>query len=90
MAHLTLLASEKGFHLLLRGGKGFPVAQWERILWPMQDTGDTGSIPRSGRSPGVGNGNPVQYSCLGNPMDRGAWQANSPWGGKELDERLRV
>ena len=33
----------------------------------------TGSIPGSGRSPGEGNGNPLQYSCLGNPMDRGAW-----------------
>ena len=34
-----------------------------------------GSIPGSGRSLGVGNGNPLQYSCLGNPMDRGAWRA---------------
>ena len=33
------------------------------------------SIPGSGRSPGEGNGNPLQYSCLGNPMDRGVWQA---------------
>ena len=39
------------------------------------DTGDVGSISGSGRSPGVGNGNPLQYSCLENPMDRGAWQA---------------
>ena len=39
------------------------------------DTGDAGSVPGSGRSPGEGNGNPLQYSCLGNPMDRGAWQA---------------
>ena len=36
---------------------------------------DAGSIPGSGRAPGVGNGNPLQYSCLGNPMDRGTWQA---------------
>ena len=35
-------------------------------------TGDLGSIPGSGRSPGVGNGTPLQYSCLKNPMDRGA------------------
>ena len=35
---------------------------------------DAGSIPGSERSPGVGNGNPLQYSCLQNPMDRGAWQ----------------
>ena len=37
--------------------------------------GDTGLIPGSGRSTGEGNGNSLQYSCLGNPMDRGAWQA---------------
>ena len=37
--------------------------------------GDPGSIPGLGRSPGEGNGNPLQYSCLENPMDRGAWQA---------------
>ena len=39
------------------------------------DAGDPGSIPGSGRSPGEGNGNPLQYSCLENPMNRGAWQA---------------
>ena len=37
--------------------------------------GDLGSIPGSGRSPGEGNGNPLQYSCLENPMEGGAWQA---------------
>ena len=36
---------------------------------------DPGSIPESGRSPGGGNGNPLQYSCLGNSMDRRAWWA---------------
>ena len=36
---------------------------------------DVGSVPRLGRSPGGGNGSPLQYSCLENPMDRGAWQA---------------
>ena len=40
-----------------------------------RDAGDVGSISRSGRSPGVGNDNPCQYCCLGNPIDRGAWQA---------------
>ena len=39
------------------------------------DMRDMGSIPALGRSPGVGNGNPLQYSCLENPMDRGAWWA---------------
>ena len=39
------------------------------------DTRDGGSTPELGRSPAVGNGNPLQYSCLGNAMDKGAWQA---------------
>ena len=39
------------------------------------EAGDTGSIPGWGRFPEEGNGNPLQYSCLENPMDRGAWQA---------------
>ena len=39
------------------------------------NAGDLGSIPGLGRSPGEGNGNPLQYSCLENPMDRGAWWA---------------
>ena len=40
-----------------------------------EDARDTGSTPGSGRSPGEGHGNPLQYSCLENPMDRGAWWA---------------
>ena len=40
-----------------------------------RNTGDTDSIPGSGRSPGEGNGYPLQNFCLENPMDRGAWQA---------------
>ena len=39
------------------------------------NAGDLGLIPGLGRSPGEGNGNPLQYSCLENSMDRGAWQA---------------
>ena len=42
---------------------------------PPANPGDLGSIPGSGRSPGEENGNPLQYFCLGNPMDREAWQA---------------
>ena len=45
--------------------------------------GDLGSIPGSERSPREGNGNPLQYSCLKNPMDGGAWQAT--WGHDELE-----
>ena len=40
--------------------------------------GNVGSVPRSGRSPGGGNDNPLQYSCLETPMDGGAWQATVP------------
>ena len=42
---------------------------------PLANAGDVGLIPRSGRSPGIGNGNFLQYHCWENPMDRGAWQA---------------
>ena len=45
----------------------------ENLLAKAGDAGDLGSIPGSGRSPGVGNGNPLQHSYLGNPVDRGAW-----------------
>ena len=49
------------------------------------DTRDAGSISGSGRSLGVGNGNPFQYSCLGNPMDGGVWWATVHGVAKELD-----
>ena len=52
-------------HLLEKGFPGGSVAK----------AGDTGLIPGSGISPGEGNGNPLQYSCLGDPMERGAWRA---------------
>ena len=49
------------------------------------NAGDAGSTPGSGRSPGEGNGNPLQDSCLGNPVDRGAWQATVCGVAKESD-----
>ena len=49
------------------------------------DSGDMGSIPGSGRSPGRGSVNPLQYSCLENPMDRVTWWAIVQNGHKELD-----
>ena len=49
------------------------------------DARDLGSIPGSGRSHGETNGDPFQYSCLGNPMDRGAWQATVHRVTKESD-----
>ena len=61
-SHLQSLAS--GVALVL---KNLPVSAG--------DAGDVGLIPGLGRSPGGGHGNPLQYSCLENPMDRGAWRA---------------
>ena len=49
------------------------------------NAGEAGLIPGQGRSPGEGNGNPLQYSCLGNPMDRGAWWAAVHGVTEELD-----
>ena len=53
--------------------RGFPGGSVVKNL--PANAGDLGLIPRSERSPGGGNGNPLQYSCLESPMDRGAWQA---------------
>ena len=52
---------------------GFPGSSVVKNL--PANAGDVGLICGLGRSPGEGNGNPLQYSCLGNPMDRGAWWA---------------
>ena len=49
------------------------------------NAGDMSSVLGSGRSPGDGNGNPLQYSCLGNPMDKEAWWATVHEVAKELD-----
>ena len=58
--------------------KGFPARRWwSGTRLPVQQTGDPGSIPGAGRSPGGGHGNPLQYSCLENPMDTGAWWLQS-------------
>ena len=50
---------------------GFPGGSDGKVS--ARNAGDLGSIPGLGRSPGEGNGNPLQYSCLENPMDRGPW-----------------
>ena len=57
---------------LVEEGRAALVAQ---AVESVCDAGDPGSISGSGRSPEEGNGNPLQYSCLGNPMDRGAQEA---------------
>ena len=61
----------------------FPAGK--RIHLNSGDTGVGGSIPGSGRSPGEGNVNPLQCSCLDNPMDRGAWRATVHGVGRESD-----
>ena len=67
----------------LPSGVWFP--WWLSGREPAYNTGDAGSVLGSGRSPGGGNGSPLQCSCLGNPMDRGAWQATVHGFAKELD-----
>ena len=62
-------------HFLLTRSSGFPGGSV--VKNPPAMAGDVGLIPGSGRSPGEGNGNPLQYSCLGNPMDKEAWQLQS-------------
>ena len=66
-----------------RGLGGFPGGS--EVKASTCNVGDLGSIPGLGRSPGEGNGNPLQYSCLQNPMDRGAWWATVHEVTKESD-----
>ena len=54
------------------------------------DAGGADSIPGSGRSPGEGNGNPLQYSCLENPIDKRSLVGYCPWGRKESDTAERL
>ena len=69
--------------LVIRKAKGFPGGSAVKNL-PV-NAGDVGSIAVLGRSSEEGNGNPLEYSCLGNPIDRGAWQDTVYENAKELD-----
>ena len=66
---------------------GFPGGTRNRVS--DRDAKDAGLIPGPGRSPGEGNGNPLQYSYLENPMDRGAWQATVHSVAKSLHTQLK-
>ena len=69
----------------------FGLLRWLSSKEAVCNRGDKGSIPGSGGRPGEGNGNPLQYSCLENPMDRGAWQVPvSPWGHKRTGQDLET
>ena len=67
----------------LKTSGGFPSGSV--VKNPPANAGDTSLIPGLERSPGVGNGNPLQYSCLENPIDRGTWRATVHGVTKELD-----
>ena len=63
---------------------------WLVVENPCANTGDMGSISGSGRSPGEGNGNSLQYSFLGNMMDRGIWRTTIHEVAKELDTTYQL
>ena len=72
---------------LLSGGtcsRGFPSGSVVKSWSQYRRHRRCGSVLKFGRSPGEGNGNPLQYSCLENPMDKGAWRATSPWSHKRV------
>ena len=74
---LTVLGggwSSQAFHLIHELSPGSSAGEESA-----SNAGDPGLIPESGRSPGEGNGNPVQYSCLENPMDGGVWPTTVHW-----------
>ena len=74
------------FNQLVRTEKARPgLPRWLRDEESACNAGDASSNLGSGRSPGEGNGNPLQHSCLDNPMDRGTWQVTSLKGHKEED-----
>ena len=84
------MSQEKGWQVLRHLKEclkmGFPGGSAVKNL--SANTGDVGSIPGSGRSPGEGNGNPLRYSCLGNPTDREAWWAIQPMGSRKSPTQL--
>ena len=86
MMENSVVVSQEVKHKIATGTGNLTSQVALMIKNPPANPRDTGSIPGWGRLPGEGNSNPLQYSCLENPTDRGAWWATySPWGRKELD-----
>ena len=83
MGYFLFLPSHSNLHrpYLYRGFSGV-------VKNPLANAGDSVSVPGLGRSRGEVNGNPLQYSCLGNPMDRGDWQAGVHGAMKQWDTTL--
>ena len=73
------------FSPLPKSGANNSLPSSSMVKNPPASARDAGSIPESGRLPEKGNENPLQYSCLGNPIGRGAWQATVHGVAKELD-----
>ena len=71
------------FHFIYNNYLGLP--RWLGGKNLLANAGDAGLIPESEQSPGEGSGNPLQYSCLGNPMERGTWWATVHGVTKESD-----
>ena len=86
--HMPSPQEAGGYIWYVHQGVTFLLAQMVKAS--AYNAGDLGSIPGLGRSSGEGNGNPLQFSCLENPMDRGAWQAIVHGGCKELDTTGRL
>ena len=79
---------EQGRTRDLSDSSGFPGGSV--VKNPLASAGDVGSIPELGRFPGGGDGNPLQHSCLGNPMERGAWQGCSSWDRRRVRHNLET
>ena len=80
-AFLMMYSAYQGSSTVISGG--FPGGSEVKVS--ASNVGNPGSIPGSGRSPGEGNGNPLQHSCLVSPMNRGAWWATVHGVARELD-----
>ena len=84
---LNRYSTKKDIEMTNKPQKDAIISHWASLVPqalknPPANAGDSGSIPGLGRYPGEGNDNSLQYSCLGNPVDREAWQATypGPWG----------